>query len=59
MTETYIAEHLWLMTSAMYSFGGSKLETPRYTEMVYPGQIKKDTRTAEEIKQDILRKLVG
>lgn len=57
MTETYIAEHLWLMTSAMYAFGGSKLTTPRYTEMICPEQ--KDTRTAEEIKQDILRKLVN
>lgn len=54
--QAYIAEHLWIATDALYKFGGSALGTPRYTDILYPHE--QDNRTAEEIKQDILRELV-
>ena len=59
MTEAYVAEHLWLMTSALYAVAGGELHTPRYTDILYPEKANVDNRTAEEIKADIVRKLVG
>ena len=55
MTETYIAEHLWFATGALYAIGGSDLQTPRYTDLITTGAV--DNRTSEQIKADILKKL--
>ena len=57
MTDAYIAEHLWLATTAIYGLRGYKLETPRYTELVEPSLKKEDNRTAQQIIDDICAKL--
>lgn len=57
MTETYIAEHLWLATGVLYAFAKNELKTPRYTEIVNPTLNKTDKRTAKEIVADIRKKL--
>lgn len=57
MTETYIAEHLWFATGALYAMTGNELKTPRYTSLIDQQNGKTDIRSAEEIKADILKKL--
>lgn len=57
MTETYIAEHLWLVTDALYASLGGKLKTTRYTEFINPALKNNDNRTAQEIIEDIKEKL--
>lgn len=57
MTETYIAEHLWFLTGAIYAMAGSEITTPRYTELIDPSLAKKDIRTADEIRENLINKL--
>lgn len=57
MTETYIAEHIWLGVSAIYAMSGGELKTPRYIDMIDPQAAHTDLRTPEQIKADIVRKL--
>ena len=59
MTEAYLAEHLWFLTGAVYAMGGQELNTPRYTELIDPEGANTDNRTAQEIKDDIVRKLLA
>ncbi len=39
--------------------GGESWTIKSYVEMAYPDQIQTDTRSAEEIKQDIIKRLTG
>lgn len=53
MNTTYGLEHLWILTSAVISLGGQKLNTPSYVELTHPELTQQDNRTAEEIFADI------
>lgn len=57
LAEDYAMQHLWLLTGAVYAMGGADLKTPSYVELAHPEIKVRDTRTAEQIKQDILRKV--
>lgn len=57
MTETYMAEHTWIIANALYSMAGNKLDTPRYTELIEPALKNADTRTPTEIINDFIAKL--
>ena len=39
--------------------GGESWTMKSYVEMAYPDQIQTDTRSAEEIKEDIIKRLTG
>lgn len=51
--QRYMADALWLL---LKWFAGDKTEFPQYAEWAKPKPA--DTRTAEEIKNDILRRLL-
>lgn len=51
--QRYMADALWLL---LKWFAGDKTEFPQYAEWAKPKRA--DTRTAEEIKNDILRRLL-
>lgn len=58
VTTEYAMQHLWLLTSAVYAIGGGELKTPQYIDLVHPEMQIRDQRSAEQIKQDILAKLL-
>lgn len=57
MAIDYIAQHSYYLTKAVFQMGGVEFSGQSYLEVAYPEIVKKDTRTAEEIKQDVLKRL--
>lgn len=57
LTMDYIAQHLFYMTKAVYAIGGGDFKGKSYVELAYPGIASSDTRSAEEIKAYILKRL--
>lgn len=57
-TAEYTAEHIWILTGLVYKYlTDNKIPTKEFVELMYPEVGNKDERTAEEIKQDILKRL--
>lgn len=54
--QDYTASALWMIGRM---FAGDSWGLPAYTELAYPNLVKKDKRTAEEIKGDLLRRLTA
>lgn len=57
MAIDYIAQHAYYITSAIYQIGGLEFKGESYIEAAYPDIVKKDVRTAEEIKAHIVKRL--
>jgi len=54
--EVYANQCLWTIAAGLYSLGGQTLSMPQYVELIHPEM--KDTRTAQEIKDDIVKRLL-
>ena len=59
MAVDYIAQHAFYIAKAVLSIGGSEYNGSSYLEIAYPEVAKKDERTAEQIKQDLIKRLIG
>lgn len=57
MTVDYVAQHLFYVTKAQLRIAGFDYDGESYLELMYPKKIKKDERSAEQIKQDLLKRL--
>lgn len=52
--QSYTGTVLWMIGKCL---AGDNWSLPSFVEMAYPGAIKVDTRSADEIKADILQRL--
>lgn len=52
----HTANALGVMVNILSAFGGQKLDYPMYTDLI-GGKETQDTRSAEEIRKDILKRL--
>ena len=58
MWQKYMADCIGSMTERLYRWSGAeKYDIPLFSEIIEPEKSTKDTRTAEEIKNDILARL--
>ena len=63
MVSQYRRQQLWQAYTATVLgmigkiMGGENWKLQSYVEMVYPGRIETDTRSAEQIKEDIVKRL--
>lgn len=63
MVSQYRRQQLWQAYTATVLgmigkiIGGESWNLQSYVEMVYPGRIETDTRSAEQIKEDIVKRL--
>ena len=48
---------MWSLLKVIGAAVGKDIDVPMYSELIQPQ--KRDTRTAEQIKQDIVEKLTG
>lgn len=56
--QRYVADCIGSLTQRVYRFTGAEGFTiPVYSELLDPSVSKKDVRTAEEIKNDIVKRL--
>lgn len=53
----YMASHLWYAASALFASRGIELKTENYAEIMH--KEVQDTRTPEQIKDDIYKKFKG
>lgn len=57
MSVDYIAQHMYYLAKAQFIQAGLDYNGESYIEMMYPETIKRDERSAEQIKQDLLKRL--
>ena len=50
---------LSVLANAVVGLGGHELEYPMYTDLIHGKRKPKDTRTAKEIKDGLLKKLAS
>ena len=55
--ENYTADYLWGIRADIHGVFGGKYEGERFTELMQPE--KKDYRSSEQIKADLLEKLTA
>ena len=57
--QMHTANALSIIANGIIGFGGKELDYPMYTELINKAPKNKDTRTAEEIKRDLINHLTG
>jgi hypothetical protein len=53
----YVAQHAFMITKMLRELGGGSYDVDSYIDIVYPDAVKKDARTAAEIKEGLLERL--
>ena len=54
----YIGQAVWETNWALWQYGGAKYDKPQYAELIKPELAKEDKKSAAEIKQEMLEKLL-
>lgn len=55
--QDYTADYLWGIRADIHGMMGDEFTAMRFTEIIYPEQNKRDTRTTEQIKGDLVKRL--
>lgn len=57
--QDYTADYLWGIRADIHGMMGDEFTAMRFTEIMHPEQNKRDNRSAEEIKDNVLKRLTA
>lgn len=57
--QDYVADYIWGIRADIHGMVGDEFTAMRFTEIMHPEQNKRDNRTAEEIKDGVLKRLTA